>query len=147
MTRKSVLTLIIAGIGLLLSPEIALAKKPSTEKSKPAATKARKPTQAGDVQVVPVSPDIDPSGYEEEGFTVLKPGDPSSPGEIPHPNVRDAIFAKAGLTTNDLAGWDALDKDMLYLRARRYSVDELAALYPAISRKKLDKLRKLVISN
>lgn len=147
MTKKFVLAFLFAGFGPLLAPETSLAKKGGTEKSKPAATKTRKPTQAGEVQVVPVSPDIDPTGYEEEGFSVLRPSDPSSPGEIPHPNVRDALFEKAGLTAQDLAGWDALDKDMLYLRARRYSVDELAALYPSISRKKLEKLRKLVNSN
>lgn len=60
-------------------------------------------------------------------------------GYLP-PDERDALYRKLGIETK-ISAMDELDKDMLMLGARAYSVRELKSSYPMLSEKQLRQLK------
>lgn len=60
-------------------------------------------------------------------------------GYVP-PGERNALFRKVGIETK-VAKMDELDKDMLVMGAREYSVREMRAQYPMLSEGEIKRLR------
>ncbi|MGZ3790257.1 MAG: hypothetical protein ACXVLQ_17120 [Bacteriovorax sp.] len=56
---------------------------------------------------------------------------------------RDKIFEQSEIHS-ELAGWDELARDLLWVRAKRDTKDQLFQQYPQISKKKLDTLSNLI---
>lgn len=68
---------------------------------------------------------------------------PKTDTALPSPLIRDRAFAKAGLA-GDVKHWDAVDLDVLFLRAKTSPVSRLIQEYPKLSRTKLKALKKAV---
>lgn len=61
-------------------------------------------------------------------------------GYLP-PHRRDALFRKVGIETR-IGALDELDKDMLVMGARSYSVAELKKQYPMLTQRQLTALKR-----
>ncbi len=80
--------------------------------------------------------------------TVLhtKGGRYSKSSQIPKPEKRGEIFAKAQLL-EETKDFDELAKDELFIRAVNYDVERLTSIYPEIKKEKLKILRDLARAN
>jgi hypothetical protein len=107
------------------------------------ATQADKKAKAPVIHVQSLDPDFDPTALKAPGIVVHQAGELKAVDTVPPPEERDATFRKAGLMES-VAKLDALDRDMLYDRARRLKLEELKAKYPEIDSKRLAKLQKLI---
>lgn len=67
--------------------------------------------------------------------------------EVPTQEKRDSAFSKVAGLSGDIDGWDPLDLDLLYVRARSLSEKEMRDTYPKISDKKLNALRSYIASH
>jgi hypothetical protein len=65
---------------------------------------------------------------------------PPSPYDAPAPEARDQIFAKISGLEAVVARMDALDKDLLFIRAKNYTADKLRAAYPKVDPRVLAEL-------
>jgi hypothetical protein len=123
---------------LAVSVSLALAIYSSVSRADENAPAAHAPT----IHVDKLDPDADTRPFEAPGYKV---NDRSArqKSEVPLPKERDATFATAGLT-RDVKDWDALDRDVLYLRAKNLSLKDLKRRYPKIDPGSLTKLRETV---
>lgn len=62
--------------------------------------------------------------------------------ELPNRAQRVKALEDAGFL-QELATLDELDQDLLYMKARRVSLPELRAAYPALPKQKLERLKAL----
>ena len=91
---------------------------------------------------------LDPS-LKADGFTGFK--DPrirvhpalTAKRSLPSVQDRDRLIHNAGLE-EDVAHWDQLDRDLLYIKAKRASEKELAAAYPKLDEGKLRHLSQMI---
>lgn len=60
----------------------------------------------------------------------------SNRSELPERQVREKVFAKAGLS-EELKSWDEVERDMFWLSARNMRWEDLKAKYPQIPVEKL----------
>lgn len=67
----------------------------------------------------------------------------SASDTLPSPKKLDELFKQAGMS-EDVKEMDQLDKDLLYKKIVRRSVEDVANSYPQISKEKLYKLKALV---
>jgi hypothetical protein len=92
--------------------------------------------------------EVDPAVYpaaEFEGKGVKSGNLPprvKRPDALPDKGNREAAFARVPDLAPDLAGMDELARDLLFVRAKNYTLKELKAHYPKIDPKKLSLLRK-----
>lgn len=98
-------------------------------------------TEAPVVHVDQLDPEADMRPFDKPGFKVRDRS--KGHDEIPQPKNRDAAFKAAGLLKH-VKGWDAVDRDVLYLRAKSLSLDDLKARYPKLDADALSKLRETV---
>lgn len=63
--------------------------------------------------------------------------------KLPSPKKLDQIFKEANLE-QEVKDMDQLDKDMLFRKIVKYSVDDVATSYPLINKEKLVSLKKIV---
>lgn len=97
----------------------------------------RKPNNEGGMQATSLDPAITDEQLRAVGYT---PSVPVQANEIPNPQVRDAIFDRAGFSPY-VVKLDQFDRDILFMRAARYSPDKLAGTYKRIPRAALQKLQ------
>ena len=73
--------------------------------------------------------------------------DPAAPGgwSLPSVEERETAFSRADLRS-DIADWDQLDRDMLYLRARSMTLEVLSSQYPKLIKEKLKNLKTSIAS-
>lgn len=64
------------------------------------------------------------------------------PDSLPEPEQRDALFARVPGLADYTAKLDALDQDMLYMRASRDTIVELKAKHPDIPEIILQRLQR-----
>ncbi len=64
--------------------------------------------------------------------------------ELLKPEVQEALFLKAGLTTDDLKNFDEFAKDYFYLEAKHNPLNYLRQKYPKIAFSKLRLLQTLI---
>lgn len=101
-------------------------------------TKKRIPANTNGINLQVLDEDFDASSWEKEGYIVKQKLEVPST-ESPNPRQRDLIFRNAGLFEL-IAGWDHLDKDLLYLRAKHKSLEQLQEQYPQMPLSALEKL-------
>ncbi|GFO63268.1 hypothetical protein M1B72_10950 [Geomonas paludis] len=65
-------------------------------------------------------------------------------GDLPSVALRDTVFVCAGMEPFLPETYDQLDKDLLFLRARHYALDEFASRYPGLPAARLKKLWEYV---
>jgi hypothetical protein len=88
-----------------------------------------------------VDPSFDVNGLAGPGVQVHS----SSKADLPDVQVRNQIIAKAGLE-EDVKNWDELDKDLLYVRAKKAETSaDLKKKYPSLPGTKLGKLIQLTL--
>lgn len=63
--------------------------------------------------------------------------------EILNPAERSFVISKAQLYA-ETQSWDHLEKDILILRAKKYSFEELKKIYPRINPVKLNQLQQIL---
>ncbi len=63
------------------------------------------------------------------------------PTSLPKVKARDEAFSKAGIL-RDIAGFDDLDRDLLWHQAKKLSPQELAKKYPTLDAEKLKSLHQ-----
>lgn len=92
----------------------------------------------GQYHVQSLDPNIDVSSLAAPGVVVHQAKAPrQDPGDLlPSTETRDKAFKKAGFN-DELADWDQLDRDQLYLRARHMNEDRVLTYYPNLPKKKL----------
>jgi hypothetical protein len=56
---------------------------------------------------------------------------------------RELVFQDAGLTS-EIAAWDRLDQDLLWVRAHHFNADRLIQTYPNLDAQKLTKLVEII---
>ena len=95
---------------------------------------------ASKATVINLDPDLDLSGLDPQRYEVQSFDD--VPRELPPPLVRDRILHEAGITADELEGFDELAKDMLLLKAKHKDATALRAEYPKIAPAKLSALQK-----
>ncbi len=57
------------------------------------------------------------------------------------PRARDALFRKIGIETK-ISGMDELDKDILMMSAREYTIPQLRSEYPMLNESQLKRLQR-----
>jgi hypothetical protein len=67
----------------------------------------------------------------------------SASTKLPSPKKLDQIFKEANLE-QEVKDMDQLDKDLLFRKIVKYSVDDVATSYPLINKEKLITLKKIV---
>jgi len=63
-------------------------------------------------------------------------------GVAPRKDERDRLFATIRGLNKIISPWDALDKDLLYIRAQHRGLDQLSATYPQVPKSILAALQK-----
>lgn len=107
-----------------------------------ATVKKRKPTQTdgAPVHVIVLDPDIDTRKIDRRAVVHDRSGNPI---EVIDPMEREEFFRYAHLT-QEVAGWDSLDRDLLVISAQTLKQKELNKKYPNIVPAKLKKLAQLL---
>jgi hypothetical protein len=92
---------------------------------------------------VEVNPHVYPAGeFARKGVKAGNlPEMMKRPDALPERGEREAVFARVPGLAQDVAGMDELDRDLLLVRARTKSAEELRKLYPKIGGKRLARLR------
>jgi hypothetical protein len=91
-------------------------------------------------QIRQVDPNVPVDQMAAPGVHIQHATDPEEGGyHLPLPIVRDQAFEKAGIR-GEIASWDQLDRDMLYLRARDMKLPEVLKRYPSLPSAKLTAL-------
>lgn len=84
-----------------------------------------------------------PEAFRAHGFRAeAMPPEAESPFAPPAAEKRDAAFAKVEGLEEEIAEMDALDRDLLFIRARNYAPEKLRGLYPKVAAAKLTALQK-----
>lgn len=108
---------------------------------KPTQQQIRPKDEAPTVHVVPLEPGTPVEGFQNGNYQVHT-SPPKVQQEAPPVELREKIFAEAGITAH-IQKFDALDRDMLFIRAKRYKIEDLMPKYKHIPKAKLEKLRSL----
>jgi len=91
-----------------------------------------------------MQPGLDDSAFGDHvhkfGYDHLQ----AAPTSLPDVARRDDDFVKANLT-EEVKSLDDLDRDFLWLKAKRLELKALVAAYPQIKKEKLEELKKLVV--
>ncbi len=104
-----------------------------------ASESERKPNQ---VNVNTFDKDYPTKELEKNGYNVNGSIDAGQRSEVLSGKLRDELFVKVGLT-QVVTGWDELQKDLLFLRAKHAkNLQELHAKYPQINSSTLSELMK-----
>lgn len=91
-----------------------------------------------------VDADVQIEGLDKEHFKVVNGLGPETKiNRTPNPAQIESYFKEAGLD-KEVANLDQFDKDFLYRKATKYSIERLVKSYPEISEEKLKKLKALV---
>jgi hypothetical protein len=92
---------------------------------------------------VSVNPGVySPDAFREKGFSTQELGpEPVNSFAPPAGETRDEIFAKVTGLEAEIAEMDALDRDLLFIRAKNYAPEKLRGIYPKISAEKLTALQ------
>lgn len=90
------------------------------------------------VRVHSVDPDFDASKLGAKNVRVE-----GQEWALPDKDSQRKLFTSSGLL-HQTKTWDALDQDLLILRARNKSETDLQKLYPSLPKTGLSKLKKLV---
>jgi hypothetical protein len=64
-------------------------------------------------------------------------------GQLPDADLRAAAFDEAGIVA-EVAYLDALDKDLLFMRAQYFTAEQYRVAYPFIAEERLAALRRVV---
>ena len=93
---------------------------------------------AGQYHVQSLDPNLDVSPMAAPNVVVHQAKAPKQDPNslLPSTETRDKAFRQVGIA-DELAGWDQLDRDQLYLRARHMKEDRVLGYYPKLTRKKL----------
>jgi hypothetical protein len=93
---------------------------------------------------VEVDPKVYPSAeFESKGVKAGNiPPRVKRPDALPDKKDREAVFARVEGLDKDVAGMDALDRDLLFVRAKTMPLPDLRKLYPKIGEKRLARLKK-----
>jgi hypothetical protein len=113
----------------------------SSSFAREAPSQKRQPSNQAEVQAQSLDPEISSEQLRAAGFKV---SGPIRLNEIPQPKSRDSYFAKAGLQ-EAVAGMDQFDKDILFMRASRYTAERLTATYKKLPKAGLLRLQSLVM--
>jgi hypothetical protein len=100
--------------------------------------------QAPKIQVQMLDPSADSGAFNSPTYDVHAAA--AARSALPSPRERDAAFSRAGLEPS-LQGWDAVERDVLYLRARSLPQTELLKRYPKLDAAALQKLREALPSS
>lgn len=115
-------------------------KEPGNKSKAKAKNKSRKVAhELNGYTAVGTDPDFDVNGLSGPGVSTYQ--HPQSFSEMPGPDFRDQVFMQAGISQRDLARYDQLDRDMLYMRCKTSSLQVLIQRYPNIPQGKLLKLK------
>ncbi len=93
------------------------------------------------IHIMQMDEDAPMDQVEAPGVQVHRLADPSPNPEMLPQDERDRLIHKLNLE-EATADWDALEKNLLFLRAERESVEELRARYNGISASTLRALRE-----
>jgi hypothetical protein len=102
-------------------------------------------TTPGQYHVQSLDPDLDVSSLAAPNVVVHQAKAPKQDAEdlLPSTEDRDTAFKKVGFGT-ELAKWDELDRDHLYMRAKHMSEEKVFENYPTLPKKKLTALIQLL---
>jgi hypothetical protein len=99
---------------------------------------ANQPDTPGQYHVQSLDPNLDASSMGGPNVVVHPAPTPKQNPDalLPSTETRDKAFKQVGIA-DELAGWDQLDRDQLYLRAQHMKQDRVLGYYPKLTRKKL----------
>jgi len=99
----------------------------------------------GQYHVQSLDPDLDVSSLAAPNVVVRQAKAPKQDASdlLPSIEERDTAFRKAGFEA-ELAKWDELDRDHLYMRAKHMSAEKVFENYPSLPKKKLTALIQLL---
>lgn len=140
MQLSKILT-IPAALLLLLSTSGADAASPPAQEPAAQTNPAAAPAMPK-IQVHLFDADADGSAFNDAAYEVHRAPEAAKP-LLPSPRARDALYSRAGIA-QAVQEWDAVEKDMLYLRARELPASELQAAYPKLDPKALARLSDTV---
>lgn len=142
--RSLILVSTFSFVLITLAPVASAAKGDAKNQPKKnqSASQKRKVSNTDDVHVIQMDADLPIEYLSADGVTV-HPLNQDQPGGIPSREVRDQIFFKAGLY-KDVAQWDDLAKDMLFMKSEYKSAQELKKAYPQLDPEKIQKLKILI---
>ncbi len=91
-----------------------------------------------EIKVQPLQHDYPAERLSKKVTAVPAPDSPDS--SLPDRAMREKAFAHARLT-DTIVEWDELERDLLYMRSKRFTIKELQEKYPKLDQSKLVKLK------
>lgn len=99
-----------------------------------------------DIQIKNLDPDFEVEEFEKSGYNIDRSENYQQAGDgLPLPQVRDQILESSGLLPR-IMKWDHLERDILVLRAKQYSLTQISSMYPNLPKANLQHLQRLVLS-
>ena len=133
----------VLAFSVLLAATVGFAEVPAkltAAKVSATQTSKRAPTSQTRVQAQSLDASLTEQQLKEAGFETSRP---IQLNEIPDPVIRDQYFERAGLSVS-IVKLDQFDRDILFMRARRYSSQRLATTYKKLPAPALLRLQKLL---
>lgn len=105
--------------------------------------KTRIPAETEDsLHVLPMSENFPTEAFKNNPYRVHKPNDQETT-EILTSDVREKFLVKSG-AIKYVEGWDELEKDILFLRIKKYDLQTLTKAYPMIPQSVFEQLKQIL---